>query len=154
MTVDPALLALRTFDRPLHLAQGAGRLLLDASGPLFVPAVRPQDLGDASFRADHRLRYAYLTGAMANGIGSADIVEEMARAGMLGFFGAAGLSLGRVEAAVDRLQKSVPELPHGFNLIHSPAEPLLEAGVVDLYLRKGVRLVEEIGRASCRERGE
>src|SRR4051812_6324030 len=66
----------------------------------------------------------------------------MARASMLGFFGAAGLSLPRVEAAIDRLQRSVSGQPHGFNLIHSPAEPLLEAGVVDLYLRKGVRLVE------------
>src|SRR4051794_13373821 len=66
MTADPALLALHAIDRPLHLAQSAGRLLLAPAGSLFVPAVRPQDLGDTSFRADHRLRYAYLTGAMAN----------------------------------------------------------------------------------------
>src|SRR5262245_57049828 len=38
-----------------------------------VPAFLLENLGDASFRADHRLRYAYLAGAMANGIGSADI---------------------------------------------------------------------------------
>jgi PfaD family protein len=33
-------------------------------------------------------------------------------------------------------------LPHGFNLIHSPNEPDLEQAVVDLYLRRGVALVE------------
>src|SRR6185312_12955502 len=33
-------------------------------------------------------------------------------------------------------------LPYGFNLIHSPGEPDLEAAVADLYLRRGVRLVE------------
>ncbi|HTU89481.1 MAG TPA: PfaD family polyunsaturated fatty acid/polyketide biosynthesis protein, partial [Gemmataceae bacterium] len=35
-----------------------------------------------------------------------------------------------------------PHPPYGFNLIHSPAEPSLERAVVDLYLRRGVRLVE------------
>jgi PfaD family protein len=91
---------------------------------------------------EHGLRYPYLTGAMANGIGSTDIVEVMARAGMLGFFGAAGLGLDRVEQAIDRVQRGVPGLPYGFNLIHSPHEPRLEAGAVELYLRRGVRLVE------------
>jgi PfaD family protein len=145
MTADPALLALLDIDRPAYLAADGGGLAPvppGAAGAFFVPPVRPGSLGDPSFRADHGLRYAYLAGAMANGIGSADIVEAMARAGMLGFFGSAGLSLARVEAAVDRLQRSVPDLPHGFNLIHSPNEPALEQAVVDLYLRRGVRLVE------------
>src|SRR4051812_28714867 len=133
--------ALHATDRPLRLAARGG-LALDDAGTIFVPAVRPDALGDRSFLADHGLRYPYLSGAMANGIGSAEIVEAMAKAGMLGFFGAAGLSLGRVEAAVDRLQQSVPDLPHGFNLIHTPGEPGIESAVVDLYLRKGVRLVE------------
>jgi PfaD family protein len=79
---------------------------------------------------------------MANGIASVELVEAMARAGMAGFFGAAGLPPQRVEAAIDRLQASLGDLPHGFNLIHSPNEPDLEAELAELYLRKGVRLVE------------
>lgn len=80
---------------------------------------------------------------MANGIGSAEIVEAMGRAGMLGIFGAAGLPLATVEAAIDRLGGTLGHaIPHGFNLIHSPNEPELEAAVVALYLRRGVRLVE------------
>jgi trans-AT polyketide synthase/acyltransferase/oxidoreductase domain-containing protein len=123
--------ALRAVRRPVRLPSGE-----------CVPASRLEDLGDASFRADHGLRYAYVAGAMANGIGSVEVVEAMSRAGMLGFFGSAGLSLERVEAAVDRLAQALGEAPFGFNLIHSPNEPDLEAAVVDLYLRRGVRLVE------------
>lgn len=104
--------------------------------------LRPESLGDTSFKADYGLKYAYATGSMANGIASRRIVEEMGRAGMLGFFGAAGLPLAAVEEAVAHLQESLRGLPHGFNLIHSPNEPELEAALADLYLRRGVRLVE------------
>ena len=106
------------------------------------PALKPEHLGDESFRRDHRLRYAYVAGAMANGIASTRLVGEMARAGMLSFFGAAGLSLERIEAAIDELARAIPGAPYGFNLIHSPNEPDHEARVVDLYLRRGIRLVE------------
>ncbi|MCG8404125.1 MAG: PfaD family polyunsaturated fatty acid/polyketide biosynthesis protein [Phycisphaerales bacterium] len=122
---------------------GADTAGLRASYPLraYAPALDPASLGDPAFRGAHRLRYAYVAGAMANGIGSEEIVEAMSRAGMLGFFGAAGLSVGRVEAAIDRIQSSLGDAPYGFNLIHSPNEPAVEAAVVDLYLRRGVRLV-------------
>ena len=61
---------------------------------------------------------------------------------MLGFFGAAGLSLPAIEAAIDRLARNLTNLPYGFNLIHSPNEPDLEQAVVDLFLKRNVRLVE------------
>jgi PfaD family protein len=150
MTDDPPLLeALRAIDRPLQVRFADGRLSLADGSPLspsahtaFVPAINPESLGDPSFRADHRLRYPYVTGAMANGIGSADLVEAMSNAGMLGFFGAAGLSLARIESAIDRITTNLGDAPFGFNLIHSPNEPALEQAVVDLYLRRNVRLVE------------
>ena len=109
----------------------------------WVPACRLEDLGDASFRNDHGLRYALMSGAMANGIGSVDIVESMGKSGFLGVFGSAGLSLSAVENAIDRIQSWPGDsIPYAMNLIHSPGEPELEAAVVDLYLRRGVRLVE------------
>lgn len=97
-------------------------------------------LGDPGFCADLGLRYPYLGGSMAKGISSVAMVEELGRAGMLGFFGAAGLPFSEVEAAVDRLAEA--EFPCGFNLIHSPQEPDLEKALAELYIRKGVRLVE------------
>ena len=111
-------------------------------GDFSIPAVPPEALGDPSFTRDYGIRYAYVTGAMANGIASEDLVEAVAKAGMLGCFGSAGLAPERVEKAIDRLQASLGSLPYGFNLIHSPNEQDLEAAVADLYIRKGVRLVE------------
>lgn len=108
----------------------------------YLPQQKLSTLGDASFIADHRLRFAYVSGAMANGIASVELVEAMSRAGMLGFFGSAGLSLERIDEAITRLQRSLGEQPHGFNLIHSPNEGGHESATVDLYLRRGVRLIE------------
>ncbi len=107
-----------------------------------VPAFRPELLGDPTFCADHGLKYPYVSGGMAAGIGSADIVEELGRHGMLGFFGAAGLMLPRVEEAITRIQKNIPGLPYGFNLIHSPHDPSMERGIVELYIQRGVKLAE------------
>ncbi|WP_244420337.1 PfaD family polyunsaturated fatty acid/polyketide biosynthesis protein [Isosphaera pallida] len=104
---------------------------------------RLEDLGDPGFRAAHRVRFNVMSGAMANGIASVELVEAMARGGMVGIFGAAGLGPERVAAALDRLQTSLGDrLPWGVNLIHSPNEPALEEAVAALLIARGVRLVE------------
>lgn len=105
------------------------------------PAQSVAELGDAGFRQTHGVRYAYVAGAMANGIASVELVEAMGRNGMIGFFGAAGLAPDAVEAAIVRLEEGLGDRPWGSNLIHSPYEPGLEDAVVDLYLRRGVRRV-------------
>lgn len=112
----------------------------DGALPLraYLPAMPARLFGSPSFLRRYGLRYAYIAGAMANGITSVEMVAAMAKAGMMGFFGAAGLSLERIEAAINRLQADLGDLPYGFNLIHSPSEPAHEAAVVDLYLRRGV----------------
>jgi hypothetical protein len=59
---------------------------------------------------------------MANGIATVASVVAMARAQMLGFFGAAGLALPAVERAVGELGRSLRGLDNwGVNLIHTPA---------------------------------
>ena len=108
----------------------------------YVPALRPAQLGDPAFLEHHRLRFPYVAGSMANGIASVEIVEAMSRAGMLGFFGAAGLAPRTVETAIDRLTQSLGSQPFGVNLIHSPQESALESKIVDLLLAKQVRLIE------------
>jgi len=103
--------------------------------------VLPENLGSLSFKKTHNMRYAYIAGAMAGGISSTDMVEKMGREGMLGFFGAGGLSINQIELAIDRLQQAQGEFPFGFNLIHSPGDPDHEKQVVELYLKKGVKLI-------------
>lgn len=107
----------------------------------YVPPLHPENLGDPFFKQTHNLRYPYVVGAMANGITSVEMVAEAGRAGMLGFFGAAGLSPDEIEQAIVRLQQQLQGFAYGFNLIHSPNEPDLEAATVDLYLKREVRLV-------------
>jgi trans-AT polyketide synthase, acyltransferase and oxidoreductase domains len=108
----------------------------------YAPAMPPEQLGSPEFLADHGVRYAMMTGAMANGIASCEVVEAMANAGMLGSFGAAGLSIERVTAAVDRLQTQLGSKPFAVNLIHSPNEPAHEMAIANLLLHRGVRLIE------------
>jgi trans-AT polyketide synthase, acyltransferase and oxidoreductase domains len=100
----------------------------------------PEQLGDTGFCQELGIRYPYLGGSMAKGISSVPLAIALGKAGMLGFFGAAGLPLPAVEAAVDQLLAS--NVPFGCNLIHSPQEPDLEAALAELYIRKGVHLVE------------
>lgn len=109
-----------------------------------LPPLYPEWLGDRTFNETHGTRFPYVAGAMANGIATTRLVIEMARAGCLGFFGAAGLSPARVQAAVDELARELDPrgLPWGANLIHSPSEPAIEDAVADVFIRRGVRCVE------------
>ncbi|MEE8143117.1 MAG: PfaD family polyunsaturated fatty acid/polyketide biosynthesis protein [Planctomycetota bacterium] len=150
--------ALLEIHKPIYLVRGERGLRLTQEGTVqlggvqkdarreelcgHVPPCPLEHLGDPSFSKDHGLRYPYVAGAMANGIASVEVVEAMARGGLLSFFGAAGLPPRRVEHAIEQLAASVGELPYGFNLIHSPGEPQLETEIVELYIRRGVHRVE------------
>lgn len=113
--------------------------LLSMLGPLY-----PEWLGDRAFLQTHGLRFAYLGGSMARGIATTDIAIALAEVGAMGMFGAAGLTLKEVDAAIGRMSDALDSrgLPWGCNLIHSPNEPKLEDELVELYLRRNVRCVE------------
>jgi len=110
-----------------------------------LPALYPEWLGDRSFGEVHGTRFPYVAGAMANGIATPRMVVAMARAQMVGFFGAGGLDLDAVERGIQQIRSDlgpdVDRLPWGSNLIFSPNEPDLEQAVVQLYLRHDVRRV-------------
>lgn len=123
----------------------AGELTTDSKGLQVLGMVAPmpaEQLGDSTFRRDYKLRYAYKTGAMANGIASEALVIAMGKAGLLGSFGAAGLVPKRVEQAINTIQGALKTETYAFNLIHSPNEPALEAGAVKHFLERGVKVVE------------
>lgn len=112
------------------------------AGQVFLPAIGPASLGDARFREEYGVSYNLVAGAMANGIASVRLVEAMAGAGMLGFFGAAGLLPAAVEEAIRELKSRCAGRPFGCNLIHSPAEPDTEREVAEILIREGVNVVE------------
>ena len=150
--------ALHRVTRPIYIVNHNGRTAIaqdgtitlggtrpESSGGLpllgYAPALHPRNLGDPAFKATHNLKYAYVAGAMANGITSVEMVTEIGRAGMMGFFGAAGLLPAEIETAINSLKQEMGHHPYGFNLIHSPADPELESATVDLYLRNEVKLI-------------
>ena len=125
-----------------------GGQIVHPAGPGDLPLlatlapIRPEDLGDPSFCAVHGVRFPYLSGEMANGIATTRMCIAMAKAGMMGFFGAGGLDFQSVERAVAELASALGDrAPWGVNLIHSPNEPDLENRVADLLLRNGVRTI-------------
>lgn len=108
-----------------------------------LPPLFPEWLGDRSFNETHGVRFPYIAGEMAQGISSPQLVIAMARAGMLGIYGAGGLPLQQVEQDILSLRQALDahNLPWGVNLIHAPQEPGLEQRSVELFLRHGVRCV-------------
>jgi PfaD family protein len=106
-----------------------------------IPAVQAESLGAGSFRQNHGVRANIISGAMAGGIGSAEIVIAMGRAGLLAFYGAGGLPIEAVKQSVVRIKSELGDLPAGFNLLHNPNEPAVEQATVDLYLEHGCRMV-------------
>jgi len=107
----------------------------------FVPAVSLENLGDKKFKSRHSLKYPYIAGAMANGITSATMVKTMAENGMIGFLGAGGLSLEKIEKNIIELTNTLKEKPFGFNLIHSLSDSTHEMATVDLYLKYNIKLI-------------
>jgi trans-AT polyketide synthase/acyltransferase/oxidoreductase domain-containing protein len=116
---------------------GAG---LDVLG--LAPALTMDMLGDPSFCKTYGTRYTYCAGAMANGISSEEMVIALGKAGLMGSFGAGGVSPSRIEAAIQKIKEELPEGPYAFNLLNNPNEPLLEARAVELYLKHQIRVIE------------
>lgn len=106
-----------------------------------LPPLYPEWLGDRGFAETHGCRFPYVVGEMARGITTAHMVVTSARAGLMSFFGSAGLDLSTIEDAVGHIRQNVPPGFDGWgaNLIHNPNEPGQEDAVVDLFLRLGVR---------------
>lgn len=110
-----------------------------------MPPVYAEWLGDRGFCEEHGTRFPYVTGSMATGIASPDLVCASARAGFLAFYGTGGLDLAQSERGLDAIAHRLSDCPGaawGANLIHSPDRPGLEDALVDAYLARGVSRIE------------
>lgn len=108
-----------------------------------LPPLYPEWLGERTFAASHGVRFPYVIGEMARGIATPRMVIEGVRAGVMAFYGSAGLSLEEIERGIIEVQTALGKNAAGWgaNLIHSPQEPGLEMATVDLFHRLGVRNV-------------
>ncbi|MGO3071600.1 MAG: PfaD family polyunsaturated fatty acid/polyketide biosynthesis protein [Brevibacterium linens] len=148
-TVEDMSRALAKLTEPVHVCRTSGGVSVTTDPPTddnsLLAAIAPlttERLGSSSFRRRHGVRHAYMAGSMANGIASVDLVTAMARGGYLASYGAGGVVPDVVESSVVELKKRLLDLPFAVNVIHSPNEPALERGVVDVLLRHRVRCVE------------
>lgn len=108
-----------------------------------MTAITAESLGSAAFRRDYGLRYAYLSGAMYKGIASKELVVAMGQSGMMGYFGAGGMGLAEIDAAIGFIQSRLSSgQPYGMNLICDPGQSEREEEAVELFLKRGVRFIE------------
>lgn len=125
-----------------NLSYSANGKNQDLEMVLSVPTIAFNQLGDPNFLEFYGVKYAYATGAMAQGIASEEMVITLGKANILSSFGAGGLSPHRVETAIHKIQAALHNKPYAFNLLHSPSEPAIERHLIDLYLQHQVRIIE------------
>ena len=102
-----------------------------------------EQLGDSKFREDYCVKYAYASGSMYRGIASEELVVAMAKARLMSFFGAGGLSLENIESAIVNIQARLTDnQSFGMNLLAHHVEPEKEMRVVGLYIKYKIRYVE------------
>ncbi|MBD2344698.1 PfaD family polyunsaturated fatty acid/polyketide biosynthesis protein [Anabaena subtropica] len=148
---------LMALDKPCYIVKVAGKIGVTNDGYLApaeigitgqvelltsLSSIRIQQLGDPTFLSFYGVQSAYMTGAMAGGIASEEMVIALGKQKILGSFGAGGLPPERLEIAINRIQQALPNGPYAFNLIHSPNDMAIERRAVDLYLKYGVTTVE------------
>jgi PfaD family protein len=128
---------------PIYIKSG-GELAAagDPSVVGVIPPIAPGNFGSKLFRKEFDLRYAYVGGAMVGGISSVAMVEAFAALDLLGIFGASGLHPSKVEDAVVTLKEKLGPKSFGSCLIHTPQDPAWEEKVTEIYINRGVSLVE------------
>jgi trans-AT polyketide synthase, acyltransferase and oxidoreductase domains len=105
--------------------------------------ISAESLGNAAFKADHGIKYAYLAGAMYKGIASREMTVALGKQRLMGYFGTGGLELDEIEGALRHIQSELANgEAYGMNLLCNLEAPELEEHTVDLYLKYNVRRIE------------
>jgi trans-AT polyketide synthase, acyltransferase and oxidoreductase domains len=106
-------------------------------------------LGDPTFQQEYGVNYAYVAGSMYRGISSPELVIRMGKAGLLAFFGSAGLPLTQVESAIKEIQQHLGvNAPYGVNLTAVYNDATYEEQFIDLLVRNHVYNLELAGYSS------
>src|SRR5689334_1730899 len=157
---DQLLAALARTREPLRIVHASRHGLVAATGGLIsapdtpdpvhavahrgtLPALYPEWLGDRSFAEAHACRFPYIVGEMARGIATPRMVIEAARAGLMGFYGSAGLDLAAIAAGLTEIKAALREVATnwGANLIHTPGDAAMEMATVALFQAEHVPAV-------------
>lgn len=117
--------------------------LISGDAASLARPVYPEWLGDHRFTRIHGSRFAYIVGEMARGIATPQMVVAAVKAGLVGFYGSAGLRPETIAAGLDEIEAGLGQgaPAWGANLIHTPQQPGYERAVVDLFLARKVARV-------------
>ncbi|WP_040063577.1 PfaD family polyunsaturated fatty acid/polyketide biosynthesis protein [Pseudomonas batumici] len=108
-----------------------------------MATITAETLGNAQFKRDYGLRYAYLGGALYKGIASKELVVAMGNSGMMAYLGTGGMCFEEIEASIRFIQSQLSSgQPYGMNLICHLEKPDLEEQTVELFIRHGVPFIE------------
>ncbi|MFQ3244037.1 MAG: trans-AT polyketide synthase/acyltransferase/oxidoreductase domain-containing protein [Arenicella sp.] len=100
-------------------------------------------LGDPDFKQDYGIKYAYLSGAMYRGIASKELVTAMGENGFMGFLGVGGVAIEKVASDIDYIQTHLgTEQAFGVNLLNDLETPETNQDFIEMYLSKGVSVIE------------
>lgn len=75
----------------------------------WLPPLSLSQFGEPSFCSAYGVKAAYYTGGMANAIASEEMVIELAKTGLLGSFGSGGISMERLQKAIETIQAAIPD---------------------------------------------
>jgi len=112
--------------------------------PVFLPPDSSTHImGSHDFCRSLSLNFPYVLGSMATGISSYNLVISAAKAGLLSFFGAAGVPLITVEKTIIDIKQNLTDRhSFGVNLIHSPGQLERENSLVELFLKQQIKVIE------------
>ncbi len=106
-------------------------------------SILPTSLGNQEFKQDYGIKYAYVTGGMARGIASVALVVKLGQAGLMGYFGTAGLTLSEIEVSIQQIQRQLTNNEaYGMNFLHNQNSPQYELDMIDLFLKYNVQYIE------------
>lgn len=104
-----------------------------------------KSIGSDQFKTDYETEYAYIGGGLYRGISSVDYVVRMAKAGLLSFLGAGGLSLKDID---DALLKISEQLTHkqvfGVTVLSDFGDQQHEMALIELLLSHEVNVLETV----------
>lgn len=100
-------------------------------------------LGCDQFKQDYQTAYAYVAGAMGNGVSSPTLVKQMAKSGLLSYLGTSGQSLDTIEKNIQTLISELSSSqPFGVNLSFDPRDLAREMNLVDMFFKSGIKNIE------------
>ena len=100
-------------------------------------------LGSSHFKSDHKLNYAYVAGAMSNGVSGKKMVMALVNAGMMGILGSCNMTEEKLRQDITDLNKALGKnAGWGVNLVHDPSTLDEERKKIDLFLTCEVHRLE------------